>query len=221
MKKFTVCIISLVTMIVSLCACGGGSTKKCSPQLNTAFCVTAHMEYEDMKSDAAITRMDINQWNVEFSSPDTLAGVILTFNDNNVEASYNGLSFSVPKSALPIKSMIATFIEAVESNAQLSELEGKEKDNEIVVDGETELGKYSMKFDKNNNLSGFEMDNLKLTISFTDFRQINNASNEATSPNTEAATQSLTEITTLTTETETVSTETETEQTTGETAVSQ
>ena len=172
MKKLTACFITAILMLVSLCACGGMGDKKCSPELGKPFTLSAEIEYEDMRAEAVFTRRDINNWEVEFSSPDTLSGIILTFKDNNVEASYNGLSFSVPKTALPMKSMISAFIGVSEKAAELGELTGEEKDNQLVVSGETELGKYLLIFDKNNALSGFEMENLKLKMKFTDFRVI-------------------------------------------------
>ena len=118
MKKLTACFITAILMLVSLCACGGMGDKKCSPELGKPFTLSAEIEYEDMRAEAVFTRRDINNWEVEFSSPDTLSGIILTFKDNNVEASYNGLSFSVPKTALPMKSMISAFIGVSEKAAE-------------------------------------------------------------------------------------------------------
>ena len=173
MKKLTACIILFVVMMMSLCACGGIGDKKCSPKLDSPFTVTADIEYDGAPYSAVFTRRDINNWDAEFSAPDNLSGIILSFKDNNVEASYNGLSFSVPKTALPMKSMMAAFIDVCEKAASEGELTGEQKDDELVVSGETELGKYLLKFDKNSQLSGFEMDNLKLKMKLSDFKQIN------------------------------------------------
>ena len=64
---------------------------------------------------------------MEFSSPNTLAGVLLSYRDDNVEASYKGLSFSVPKSALPLKAIISSLIDVVDTTAELPEISGEEK----------------------------------------------------------------------------------------------
>ena len=172
MKKLTACIILSLVMMLSLCACGGMGDKKCTPKLDSTFTVTADIEYDGNTYSAVFTRCDVNSWDAEFSAPDNLSGIILSFKNNNVEASYNGLSFSVPKTALPMKSMIAAFIDACEKAASEGELTGEQKEDELAVSGETELGKYLLKFDKNSQLSGFEMDNLKLKMKFTDFKQI-------------------------------------------------
>ena len=169
MKKITISIIISVVMMFSLCACGGKGNTSCKPDLNKSFCITAHMEYDGMTADAVIKRLGNANWDAEFSTPNTLAGVLLSFRDANVEASYKGLSFSVPKSALPLKSILSSFIEIIDNIAQQPEITGEEKENEIITEGETELGKYTLKFDKNGYPTGFEMPNLSLVITFSDF----------------------------------------------------
>lgn len=169
MKKITISIIISVVMMLSLCACGGKGSTSCKPDLNKSFCITAHMEYGEMTADAVIKRLGSANWDAEFSSPNTLAGVLLSFRDTNVEASYKGLSFSVPKSALPLKSILSSFIDIIDNIAQQPEITGEEKENEIITEGETELGKYTLKFDKNGYPTGFEMPNLSLVITFSDF----------------------------------------------------
>ena len=225
MRRITACIFMTIVMVVSLCACGGMGDKKCSPGLSSPFTVSADIEYDDNAYAAVFTRRDVNNWEVEFSAPDNLSGIILTFKNNNVEASYNGLSFSVPKTALPLKSMIAAFIDVSEKAAEKGELTGEQKEEELAVSGETELGKYILKFDKNSSLSGFEMDNLKLKMTFTDFRVI--SGNMAEKPTAEI--EDMTEVTVATAEEETtdvtadsteaseVTAETETERTETET----
>lgn len=169
MKKFAACFIVCVMMVISLCACGGGGNTSCKPNLNCTFSVNAEIQYDDMTAAAVITRIDKGNWDVEFSEPDTLSGVVLSFRDNNVEASYKGLSFSVPKSALPLKSMLLSFIDAADNLAEKDEITGDKKDEEIVVNGESEMGKYVIKFNDKNLLSGFEMENLNLVMIFKDF----------------------------------------------------
>lgn len=184
MKKIAISSIISIIMMFSLCACGGKSNANCKPDLNKPFCITAHIEYDSMTADAVFKRIGQANWDVEFSTPNTLAGVLLSFRDTNVEASYKGLMFSVPKSALPLKSIISAFIDIVDEIAQQPEITGEEKENEIISEGETELGKYLIKFDKNGMLTGFEMENLNLVITFSEFCDNTDTSQE-TSETTE------------------------------------
>lgn len=185
MKKIATSFIISIFMAISLCACGGKGDTTCKPDLNKPFCITAHMEYDGITADAVIKRMARANWDVEFSTPNTLAGVLLSFRDTNVEASYKGLNFSVPKSALPLKSILSSFIDIIDKIVEQPEITGEEKDNEIITTGETELGKYTLKFDKNGCITGFEMPNLNLVITFSDFcGEIPDATTETTEENT-------------------------------------
>jgi hypothetical protein len=186
MKKIFIGFVLSVFMVLGLCACSGGGDAKCTPDLNKSFCVEAEMDYDGDISKAEFQRYGKGSWKVEFSEPNTLAGVVLSFEDTNVEASYKGLSFSVPKSALPLKSVISTFIDEVDKLAELPEITGSEKDDLIVTEGEAELGKYEVSFDKKGMLAGFEMPNLNLVIKFTQcFGDVTETTTEVTSQTSE------------------------------------
>ena len=192
MKKISIVLIISIAMIISLCACGSNGSTKCTPDLNKPFCISAEIDYDGSISEAKFQRYGKGSWEVEFSSPNTLAGVVLSFNDANVEASYKGLSFSVPKSALPLKSVISTFIDAADKLADQSEITGSEKDDLVVTEGEAELGKYQISFDKSGMLAGFEMPNLNLVIKFAECADnITEATEGVTQPASESTEESV------------------------------
>ena len=176
---------------ISMCACSsGGKNVKFSPKLNEPFVVTAKIQYGDQESDASFRKYSKANWDIEFSSPNTLSGVILSYRDDKVDASYKGLSFSVPKTALPIKSIISTFIDVADSTADLPEIEATEKEGLMIIEGETQQGKYTLKLDNSGGLSEFSMPNLELKIVFTDFHVDSSDIPESTQAETAETTQS-------------------------------
>lgn len=50
-------------------------------------------------------------------------------------ASYKGLGFSVPQSAMPAKSVLSQMIQVVDELAQQEEITGKEQDGCVSVEG--------------------------------------------------------------------------------------
>ena len=168
MKKYISVFLSFI-LVLSLCACGSKSSVKFQTKLGGAFTVNAQIVNGEQESAAVVKRLGMSSWDIEFSSPNTLAGVVLSYRENNVEASYKGLSFSVPKSALPLKAIILTLTDVVDSMSQLDEIECEEKDGSFIYEGENEQGKYVLEMDKNGGLSKFTMKNLNLEITFTDF----------------------------------------------------
>ena len=190
MKKIIPIFLS-VFLIISMCACSsGGKNVKFSPKLNEPFVVTAKIQYGDQESDASFRTYSKANWDIEFSSPNTLSGVILSYRDDKVDASYKGLSFSVPKTALPIKSIISTFIDVADSTADLPEIEATEKEGLMIIEGETQQGKYTLKLDNSGGLSEFSMPNLELKIVFTDFHVDSSDIPESTQAETAETTQS-------------------------------
>ena len=190
MKKIIPIFLS-VFLIISMCACSsGGKNVKFSPKLNEQFVVTAKIQYGDQESDASFRKYSKANWDIEFSSPNTLSGVILSYRDDKVDASYKGLSFSVPKTALPIKSIISTFIDVADSTADLPEIEATEKEGLMIIEGETQQGKYTLKLDNSGGLSEFSMPNLELKIVFTDFHVDSSDIPESTQAETAETTQS-------------------------------
>ena len=190
MKKIIPIFLS-VFLIISMCACSsGGKNVKFSPKLNEPFVVTAKIQYGDQESDASFRKYSKVNWDIEFSSPNTLSGVILSYRDDKVDASYKGLSFSVPKTALPIKSIISTFIDVADSTADLPEIEATEKEGLMIIEGETQQGKYTLKLDNSGGLSEFSMPNLELKIVFTDFHVDSSDIPESTQAETAETTQS-------------------------------
>ena len=134
--------------------------------LNCAFQSEVSVVIEKLEANGTLRRFGNGVWDIEFSSPNSLSGVKLEFNESSVTASYKGLSFSVPQSALPVKAMMLNLIKAVDDNARLDELKGEEDGELLKISGELEGGEYILSVDKNGSPSCFEMPNNQLTITF-------------------------------------------------------
>ncbi|MCQ2490064.1 MAG: hypothetical protein MJ079_00555 [Ruminococcus sp.] len=162
--------VFLFAAIFCLTACsspiGGSSVRE--NRLGSSFGSDASITLDKLKAEGRIMRLGDGEWTAEFDSPNTLSGVKLTFSGGTVTADYNGLSFSVPKSALPMKAMLCNLIEAVDTNARENELHGSEKEGMFEISGSLEGGEYTLSLDSSGNIACFDMPNNLLHISFTD-----------------------------------------------------
>lgn len=156
-----------------LCGCNKKQTDTSfSPQLDECFTVTAEMTYGDRESEAELqlTRNDTGIWEAEFQAPSSLAGVVLNFEDNAVSASYKGLSFTVPKSALPAKTMLLITTDVLDSLSSMDTLPCEKTDDDTwKISGECESGSYTVTFTESGQLCTFEMPNQPLLLTFSDF----------------------------------------------------
>ncbi|MBE6863957.1 MAG: hypothetical protein E7495_05230 [Ruminococcus flavefaciens] len=135
--------------------------------LSSGFTGDVSITIDKLQAEGIVQRSGEGDWNIEFSAPNTLSGVRLDFNEGNVSASYKGLTFSVPQSAVPVKSMMLNLIKAVDDNAAQAELKGEEKDDALRISGSLEGGDYTLSVDSEGNLSGFDMPNNKLVMKFS------------------------------------------------------
>lgn len=138
--------------------------------LNSAFESNVSVTLDKLQAEGTLHRFGDAMWDIEFTAPNTLSGVKLSFSEGNVDASYKGLSFSVPQSALPVKAMMLNLIEAVDDNARLAELKGEEKDDTLEISGKLEGGEYIITVDKDGRLLSFEMPNNKLKMLFGELK---------------------------------------------------
>lgn len=163
--------------------------------LDCSFQAEVSISLDRLQAEGIVKRFGSGAWEIEFSSPNTLSGVKLEFSEGNTSASYKGLSFSVPQSAVPVRAMMLNLIKAVDENAKLEELKGEEKDGNLEISGELEGGKYLLIVDKDGKLIGFEMDNNKLKMTFAELTLIDEKAPSASGTTTESPEETTAEAT--------------------------
>lgn len=180
MKRLVSFAVMIITAVMFV-ACSSPIKSETSRKngLNCAFESSVNITIDKLNAEGVIKRFGDGVWDVEFSTPSTLSGVKLAFDSGNVTASYKGLDFSVPQSALPVKAMMLNLISAVDTNARLDELKGSENDNVLEVSGSLDSGEYVICVGKDGKLISFEMENNKLKMIFSDMKEMLSASNES------------------------------------------
>lgn len=166
MKKLFSSVFILFTFCLASCSAPIQTTQSRQNNLNSSFSSEITLTLDKLTAEGNIKRYGDSEWEVEFDTPNTLSGVNLAFSQGNVSASYKGLSFSVPKSALPVKAMLVNLIDAVDTNARSEELKGSDKEGMLEISGTLEGGDYILTVDGNGNISSFDMPNNLLEINF-------------------------------------------------------
>lgn len=195
MKKLFSSVFILFAFCLASCSAPMQSTQSRQNNLDSPFSSEVTITLDKLTAEGVIKRYGDSEWEVEFSSPNTLSGVNLAFNQGNVNASYKGLSFSVPKSALPVKAMLVNLIDAVDTNARSEELKGSDNEGMLEISGSLEGGDYVLIVDGNGNISSFNMPNNLLEMNFSEVQSINGT------PAPETETTEVQEETTAPTET--------------------
>ena len=129
------------------------------------------LEYGEGQSAALhLTRCGDSLWDAAFTEPPALAGIILTFDGNAVSASYKGLAFTVPKTALPAKNMLTLLTEALDAAHAAESLPcSPQDDGSQLCQGECAGGSYTLTFDPDGQPLQFEVPSQPLKITFSGF----------------------------------------------------
>ena len=191
MKKLLLCGLTALCLAGTGCGIGGGESGKVQVDLQQPFQVDAKLTVDETQAEASISRYGDQAWDVTFSQPDSLAGVQLAFLDGQVTASYKGLSFSVPQSAMPVKSMLSIFSEVAGELDGQKELDCVKEGDTCVVEGSVEQGSYTLTLDQQGIPLKFEMPNQKFEMQLTNFRQTEapDGTEETTAPAEQNATE--------------------------------
>jgi hypothetical protein len=171
-KIIGVSVLGASLGLAMLTACGKseGKTVNIKPSIDPTFSVVADIKYGEDESDVLLSRKGDGLWSAEFVSPNTLSGVIIAFDNDNVTANYKGLEFSIPKAAMPNKTIFSDFIDALDKLETESTVKGTVKDGKYLINGKSDQGSYVIELDqKTGNLVGFDMDSLKLDMDFSDY----------------------------------------------------
>lgn len=158
-----------------LCGCTlGQKTADFEPKLNGAYTAEAELAYgSGQTASVSVTRYGKAQWEAAFTAPASLEGVVLQFDGNAVTASYKGLQFSVPKSALPAKNMLVLATDALDLAAETVPLPCTEQsDGTWSYAGESEAGSCTVTFSGSGEPLSVEMPAQPFTLRFSSYTVI-------------------------------------------------
>ena len=189
-------LFCLPAMLLAGCEAASG-TDGFTPRRDEAYEMDAAMEYgEGQSAQLHLTRWGEDLWEAEFSEPATLSGVILTFDGDAVTASYKGLEFSVPKSALPAKNMLVLMTDALDQTAAAEQpvCSGKE-DGTWCYAAECAGGSFTVTFAESGEPLSFELPAQPLKVTFSAYT-VTAAAPEPTAATLPAETEAAAESTT-------------------------
>ncbi|MCC8069679.1 MAG: hypothetical protein LIO71_08015 [Ruminococcus sp.] len=182
MKKCICILTSLTFIILTACSSGTNETVSTKDIFSEPFTCTANIVTDDLNAIGKLSRYGLESWEIEFSEPTTLSGVMLTFDGVNSEASYKGLSFSMPKSAVPVNSMLLCLATAIDEISTTDEKDCSSSEGLLTFKGSTDCGDYILTVKEDSgDIAMFEMKNLNLVITFSDVSTLETSSSEETS----------------------------------------
>lgn len=174
LRPFLLTILSIVTLFTLTLATGCQKpTLNKTPELSQTFSCQADFQYGDWTAKATLKRLGGGVWEAQFQEPASLAGVLFAYDGAELNASFLGLSFTVPMSALPDSSMLSDIFTALDRCTTGAEMpcEAVEEDGDqvYVYKGELSRGAYTVAMTKDNALHAFSLPSAGLTVAFSEY----------------------------------------------------
>lgn len=146
------------------------------PQITSAYTaectVTSYIVPPDSEEETQfcfggkIKRLGTGFWELEITSPETVAGLKITASDDTVDSSLGELSFSLPLEHIPEASPFTAIFGALDSAAVNGRSLSSGEEGGWVMSSDT----YTIIFDGSGTPVSMAMSNPRMTVEFESFR---------------------------------------------------
>ena len=162
--------IASIVILLALMLAGCDQTPAAEP-VGSGFTCRIQAEYKDLDVKGVLVRQSAGTLKLEFSAPESLAGMTALWDGDSVELQMNGMSFSVDPATVP-ESAMGEEIVAVLDAAVRGEGDRTQKDGKLFVCGNGNNGAYELVCDAETGQPlSLSVPSLPLTVTFSDFQQ--------------------------------------------------
>lgn len=139
-------IISALSAFV-FASCGGKGILVKAPELNVPFEADVKIQAGELEIGGNMKRYGTGIWEMSADSPETLAGLELSYSDEGVAATLDDLRLDIPAEKIRDGAVFAQIFKAMDSAAAAGELVCTETEDGKVFSGEFSGGAYSIVFE--------------------------------------------------------------------------
>ncbi len=148
-RKYAGLFIILSAIIITIfTSCSGKiGVKSKTPDMNVQFETNMKVQSGELEFTGSMKRYGTGLWEMRVDSPETLAGLSLSYNDSGVKAELDGLELDIPVEDINDGAVFGLIFKAVDSAASAGELTFTENEDGKAYTGEFAQGTYSITFD--------------------------------------------------------------------------
>ena len=150
LKKRRGLITAIILLVMSILICTGckdGGLLVKAPDMNVPFQSEVKVQANELEFEGTVKRYGTGMWSMTVTSPKTLEGLALTYNDECVTAELDGLTLEIEMEDINSSAVFAQIFKAVDSAAAAGSLQCTETEDGKVFTGEFADGEYKLTFD--------------------------------------------------------------------------
>ena len=140
-------LLVIITLVCTACNKNGGGILIKTPNMNVPFESDVNIQAGELEFSGHVKRYGTGMWEMTVDSPETLAGLSLSYNDEGVKAALDDLQLDIPMEDINDKAVFALFFKAIDNAAAADKLVCTETEEGKVFTGEFSFGSYSITFE--------------------------------------------------------------------------
>ena len=167
MKKLIALAICLLLLLPF-----GGCAKKSEPvNMNRLYSVDANVKVGNFTADIGLNRLGNGVWDINFTKPDNLNGLSISYENDKANITYKGLSFALAKEDIPVKAIMSNLTNVLDNAALGKDISFTKKDGKITAKGKVNGIDYSITLDeKTGTILQLALPKQDLEVSFKDYK---------------------------------------------------
>ena len=171
LKKFLILFMGLTFLLTS---CQGkekqAEKQKILDSLKSDFTSGIHIMYEDVEAYGVINKENEDNFDIYFTSPESLRDISITLMDKKAKISYKDFSFTMGNENVVEKTAVAIAEKVFNSLLEEKGAEIHFIDNNIVIEGNTGEAEFSIVINlEEGNMMKLEIPSQKFSMEFNNF----------------------------------------------------
>ena len=174
MRKFTVIITILITILLALPSCGAASINReeIVQILESGFNAELQISYRNLEIAATLTSPKVGGESIEIHSPPSLAGLTANFSAGTPTITHQGLTAELTNTDIPLTSALTAIINTLNA-ARSNEIAISQTQNLITAKGRGLSGNFTLTFTEDLTLKSIEIRQINLIANVTNLTHIN------------------------------------------------
>jgi hypothetical protein len=143
------------------------------PELDVPFTAEANIEGENLSLTANIKRLGTGLWEMEITSPETLRGLKINYNEDKIASVYDGIITETPIDKVSPEAVFLQLFQAADNAANLETPDVFEKDGDLFITGQIPVSSYEIQIDGETKLiEGISLPDSGYVCEITNFAAI-------------------------------------------------
>lgn len=167
MKKI-ICFCIATCMMFFIIGC---SKKTDAVTLSGMYTITADVTMDNFKGTIGLNRLGSGSWEINFSKPDNINGLTVSYQNGNANINFKGLSLSMNRDDIPMKAIVSNITSVLDKLSTGKDVKYTKSNGIITAKGAIDNSNFEVVMnEKNKSLISLNMKDIGLEATFSDYK---------------------------------------------------